>query len=155
MVRGRPRFSVGILTYNSEGTLAMCLRAILGQGFPRDDLDVFIVDAGSTDATTRIAAEYGVQVYTEKGCARGRGRNICVERAKSDFLVMLDSDIVIPKGWLAMVEDSFKDPSVVEVSSPYYTPEPKGLVKRVVYYLTSGWQVHTKGALRRENWVSE
>lgn len=152
----RPRLSIGVLTFNSDRTLEMCLKSILRQGYSRDDLDIFLVDAGSTDQTLRMACDYGIQVYAEAGCTRGRGRNICIERARSDLLVMLDSDIVIPAGWLSAVERHFDDPSVMEVASPYYTPEPKsGFVKRLIYYLTSGWEVHVKGAQKRENWVSE
>jgi glycosyltransferase involved in cell wall biosynthesis len=151
-----PRMSIGILTYNSGRTLALCLRAILRQGYPRDSLDIFIVDAGSTDDTLEIATDLGIQIYSEKGCTRGRGRNICIEKAKSELLVMLDSDIVIPKGWLSMVESHFQDQSLDEVASPYFTPKPRsGLVQNVIYYLTSGWEVRSKGALERENWVSE
>jgi glycosyltransferase involved in cell wall biosynthesis len=148
--------SVGILTYNSGRTIRLCLKALFCQGFRREDLDVFFVDAGSSDATLDIAREFGVQVYSEPGCARGRGRNVCIQKAKSDILVMLDSDIVIPKGWLLKVKGHFADPEVSEVASPYYTPVPNsGLLQRVIYYLTSGWEVHSKGAMVRENWVSE
>jgi hypothetical protein len=69
---------------------------------------------------------------------------------------MLDSDIVVPKGWLSKVQNHFGDPEISEVASPYYTPVPEsGLLQKVIYFLTSGWEVHSKGALERENWVSE
>jgi glycosyltransferase involved in cell wall biosynthesis len=152
----KPEMSVGILTYNSTRTLTQCLKALLAQGFEREGLDVFLVDAGSTDGTLQIAQEFGVQVYSEPGCTRGRGRNVCIEKAKSEILVMLDSDIIIPRGWLALVRKHFADPEISEVASPYYTPVPKSnMLRKVIYYLTSGWEVHEKGALERENWVSE
>jgi glycosyltransferase involved in cell wall biosynthesis len=152
----KPEMSVAIPTYNSARTLRLCLKALLAQGFNPEDLDVFLVDAGSTDGTIQIAKEFGVRVYSEPGCTRGRGRNVCIEKAKSDILVMLDSDIIIPRGWLSQVRDHFTNPEISEVASPYFTPVPKsGMLRRVIYYLTSGWEVHSKGALERENWVSE
>lgn len=149
-----PRFSIGILTFNSGKTLRKCLKAVFAQGYDIGDLDVFLVDAGSKDDTLEIAEEFGVLVYSEDGCTRGRGRNICIEKAKAETLVMLDSDIVIPRGWLLKVEEHFGNPAISEVASPYYTPEPaSGLIKKLIYFLTSGWEVHTKGALEREDWA--
>src|SRR5216683_4291834 len=75
----KPEMSVGILTYNSTRTLTQCLKALFAQGFEREGLDVFLVDAGSTDGTLQIAQEFGVRVYSEPGCTRGRGRNVCIE----------------------------------------------------------------------------
>ncbi|MDG6950024.1 MAG: glycosyltransferase family 2 protein [Nitrososphaerota archaeon] len=152
----RARFSVGILTCNSGKTLRKCLKSVLSQGYARSSLDIFLVDAGSRDETQRIAEEFGVLIYSEIGCTRGRGRNICIERAKEEILVMLDSDIVIPPGWLAKVEVHFRDPELSEVASPYFTPEPAtGMLRKIIYHLTSGWEVHVKGVGRIEDWVSE
>src|SRR5437660_8081960 len=81
----KPEMSVGILTYNSSRTLKHCLKALLSQGFARQNLDVFLVDAGSRDATLEIAREFGIQVYSEPGCRRGRARNVCIEKSKSDI----------------------------------------------------------------------
>jgi glycosyltransferase involved in cell wall biosynthesis len=152
----KPSMSVGILTNNSGRTLRLCLKALFSQGFDRKELDVFLVDAGSSDGTLETAREFELQVYSEPGCTRGRGRNICIEKAKADILVMLDSDIIIPRGWLQKVWQHFVDPEVSEVASPYYTPVPKaGIVQKVIYYLSSGWAARHLGALERENWVSE
>jgi glycosyltransferase involved in cell wall biosynthesis len=148
--------SIGILTCNSERTLRKCLKAVLSQEYDRDQLDLFVLDAGSKDKTLEIAREFGVQVYSEAGCTRGRARNLCIEKAKAEILVMLDSDIIIPKGWLSLVAKHFADPEVGEVASPYFTPVPtSSILQKVIYYVTSGWEVHVKGAMRREDWVSE
>jgi glycosyltransferase involved in cell wall biosynthesis len=155
-IDGNRYMSVGILTYNSERTIGKCLKAVLSQEYDRDFLDIFLLDAGSKDRTLEIARELSVQVYSEAGCTRGRARNLCIEKAKAEILVMLDSDIIIPKGWLSMVANHFADPDIGEVASPYFTPVPSSsILRRVIYYLTSGWEVHIKGALERENWVSE
>src|SRR5207302_2140178 len=140
-----------ILTLNCGRTLRMCLKALFSQGFERNELDVFLVDAGSFDTTLQTAKEFELHVYSEPGCTRGRGRNICIEKARADILVMLDSDIIIPIGWLQKVWEHFADPEISEVASPYYTPVPKAsIIHRVIYYLTSGWNVHYGGALEGE-----
>ena len=151
-----PSISIGIVTLNSGRTLRQCLKAVFSQGYARDKLDVFVVDAGSTDDTLAIAEDFEVSAYSEAGCTRGRARNICIQKARAEIFVMLDSDVVIPNGWLMAAEKYFTDPEVVSVSSPYFTPEPRGgVIRRVIYYLTSGYEFHTHRALKRENWVTE
>lgn len=147
--------SVAVLTYNSQRTLEKCLKAVLCQGYNRSQLDIFLLDAGSKDRTLEIAEGFGLPVHTEVGCTRGRARNLCIEHAKAEILVMLDSDIVIPRGWLSLVAEHFGNPEVGEVASPYYTPVPTtSILQKVIYYATSGWEVHVKGARSREDWVS-
>ena len=51
------KLSIVIPTLNSERTLPECLDAIIGQTFPRDQYEIVIADAGSSDSTRAIAIE--------------------------------------------------------------------------------------------------
>jgi len=125
----------------------------MDQGYSKDEVEILVSDEGSTDDTIDIAHEFDVSVYVEQGRTCSKGRNLFLEKARADIMVMVDSDEVIPPGWLSRLEELFEDPAVTEVSGPYYSPEPKsGLVSRVIYYLTSGWQFASKGGRKRANW---
>jgi len=133
--------------------LRQCLGAIFDQGFKKEEFQVLISDAGSSDKTIDIAAEFGVHVFSDPGRSRGKGRNFFVHNAGADILVMVDSDEVLPPDWLKTVQELFNSPEVVEVTGPYYTPEPKvGLVGKVIYELTSGWEFKSKSGRKREGW---
>ena len=59
------KLSIVIPTLNSERTLPECLDAIIGQTFPRDQYEIVIADAGSSDSTLAIAREKGVDRSVE------------------------------------------------------------------------------------------
>lgn len=131
--------TVAVIAYNAERTLRACLEAIFNQNCQRELYEVILVDSGSTDSTIEIAREFPVRIFVEKGCTRGRARNICLREAYGEIVVMVDSDVICPRDWLSKAIDAFKDPTVAAISGRYVTPKPElGLISSVIYYLTSG-----------------
>ncbi len=96
-----PRISVVVPFYNLEDLLDDCLRSIAAQSFT--DLEVIMVDYGSTDGSVAIAAKQAaadprftlVQV-PHHGTAPGYARNQGVERARGEFLAFVDADDMLP-----------------------------------------------------------
>ena len=95
-----PRISVVVPFHNNEDLLDECLRSIAAQTFT--DLEVIMVDDGSTDGSSEIAAARAaadprftlVQVPNGgPGYARNRG----VERATGEFLAFVDADDALPR----------------------------------------------------------
>jgi glycosyltransferase involved in cell wall biosynthesis len=50
-----PSISIVIPTYNGEQTLAQCLESIVKQDYPREKVEIIIVDGGSKDKTLDVA----------------------------------------------------------------------------------------------------
>ncbi|MCX8096159.1 MAG: glycosyltransferase [Spirochaetes bacterium] len=89
-------FSVIIPTLNSERTLEMCLKSIVNQSVGRENIEILIIDGGSSDKTLEIAKNYGARIlYNEK-----KNREFAVykgiENSISKYLIFVDSDEVIP-----------------------------------------------------------
>lgn len=90
--------SVIIPTYNNGPVLAEALRALQRQTLDQDEMDLVIVDDGSTDGTASIAAEFSGQLkhryiwHQNLGAAAARNHGASV--AKSELLLFLDSDVV-------------------------------------------------------------
>lgn len=100
--------SVVVPAYNVEDYLDECLGSILSQSY--DDLEVVVVDDGSTDATATIAARYAdsdarVQLHRQANAGLGAARNVGVELARGELLAFADSDdVVFPGAYRALVE---------------------------------------------------
>jgi glycosyltransferase involved in cell wall biosynthesis len=80
-------------------TLASCLAQ---PGIVAEN--VVVVDDGSRDGTTRIAAEFGVQLLRMGGQGPGAARNAGLDWALSEppeYLLLVDADVVLPPDWLA------------------------------------------------------
>lgn len=88
----RPVVSVVILTLNSEPYIERCLRSLQRQTFA--DFEALIVDAGSTDRTEAIAAQFDARFKwlslprSDMGAARNHGMRM----SEGEFLCFLDSD---------------------------------------------------------------
>lgn len=83
--------SVVLSVYNEEAKLARTLEAL-----PWVD-EIIVVDNESTDQTASIAKKYGAIVYKEKNnLMLNINKNIGFTKAKSDWILNLDGDEVVP-----------------------------------------------------------
>lgn len=112
---------------NSEKTLPACLDAIRAQTLPRDDYEIVVADAGSSDRTVDIARAAGVDVITENPLRTGEaGKTAGIKAAHGDIVALVDSDNILPDpSWLARMLAPFGDPDVVATEPIDYTVRPQ------------------------------
>jgi glycosyltransferase involved in cell wall biosynthesis len=84
-------FTFCVCTFNSEKTLGKCLQSI---NMVADKSKVLVVDHNSTDATIKIAEEFGAEIIFEN-VGLGRARQVCFENVTTKYLVFVDSDVEI------------------------------------------------------------
>ena len=77
----QPRISVIIPAYNTQTLLERCVRSVCAQTYPQSQMEIIIVDDGSTDGTgilgDRLAAEYAnVICYHEANAGSSAARNM-------------------------------------------------------------------------------
>ncbi|MDN5893833.1 MAG: glycosyltransferase, partial [Nocardioides sp.] len=103
-----PVLSVVIPAYNVEAYLGECLDSLLAQKFT--DLEVIVVDDGSTDGTHSVASAFARQdlritVLHQSNSGQGIARNLGVEHARGEFLAFIDADDTVPpRAFARMVE---------------------------------------------------
>ena len=83
--------SVVVTTKNEAANIAACLHSF--DGF---DVELIVVDNGSTDDTKKIAESLGA-IVLDKGPERSAQRNLGWRTAKSDWVIVLDADMILPK----------------------------------------------------------
>jgi glycosyltransferase involved in cell wall biosynthesis len=104
-----PYFSIVVPVYNRAGTIARAIDSILGQTI--DDLEVIVVDDGSTDDTPAVIAAYGdtrVRSTSQANAGPGAARNTGATLARGDVLTFLDSDDEALPGWLFAYASAFE-----------------------------------------------
>jgi glycosyltransferase involved in cell wall biosynthesis len=87
--------SIIIPTYNEEGYLDATLRN-LTVNLTDFEHEIIVVDGGSLDATVSIAERYGVTLIRMGRSTIAKARNVGAERAKGDYFVFIDADVIIP-----------------------------------------------------------
>ena len=95
------RISVVVPIYNVEPFLDECLRSIAGQTFA--DLEVVMVDDGSTDGSAAIADRFAAadgrfRLISQPNAGLGAARNTGLDAATGEHLAFVDSDDVLPPG---------------------------------------------------------
>ena len=97
------KLSILIPAYNVERWLPRCLNSILSQ--VEDDIEIVIVDDGSTDTTLQCANEFaekwnGIRVFSKHNEGVGAARNYLLDKACGEFIWFVDSDDYIAEGAL-------------------------------------------------------
>lgn len=96
--------SAVILTYNSEKHIGACLDSLLvALGSLPGPNEIFVVDNGSTDRTQKILENYQATedpivhtVLLDRNRGTTVSRNIALRQASGDFILVIDSDVVVP-----------------------------------------------------------
>jgi cellulose synthase/poly-beta-1,6-N-acetylglucosamine synthase-like glycosyltransferase/peptidoglycan/xylan/chitin deacetylase (PgdA/CDA1 family)/spore germination protein YaaH len=115
----RPPVSVVIAAYNEEKVIRRTVESVLAGGYP--DLEVIVVDDGSTDGTLGIlrhafAGDPRVRVYTQANQGKSAALNHAIGNAANEILVALDADTVFPAGTIEKLVRHFHDARVGAVS---------------------------------------
>lgn len=92
-VRG-PLVSVAIPVFNGRLTVAQALESLLAQTYR--DLEIIVVDDGSTDGTEEVLHSFGsaIRVIRQHNAGIAAARNAGVVAARGDFIALMDADDV-------------------------------------------------------------
>lgn len=100
----QPKLSIIIPTLNEEYFLPFLLSSIKNQTYK--NYEIIVADAGSTDKTLKIAQEYNCKI-TDGGLP-GVGRNKGAAIARGEYILFLDSDVMLPENFLQNTIAEFK-----------------------------------------------
>jgi GT2 family glycosyltransferase len=139
--------------YNGERFLREAVESVLTEGFR--DLELVVLDDGSTDATPRILEEYAagdsrVLVHRKEGKNLAEALNRCVAHSSAPLLARLDADDVsIPGRLEAQVGFMKENPNVVLLGGQAELIDEEGATFGIASYPTADAELRT--ALRTIN----
>lgn len=128
-----PKVSILVATYNSELTINECLKALFELNYPKDNLEIIVVDGCSEDATVNIAQKYPVTVVSEPLSAPA-AYNQAMKIVSNDVLGFVDSDAKVEKEWLNKLVAHLSDPQVAGVSGGIETWNAENVWARSIGY---------------------
>ncbi|PLS27456.1 glycosyltransferase [Bifidobacterium anseris] len=108
MERHAQKISVIIPVFNNERYLPRCCDSVLGQTYK--DIEVVLVDDGSTDGTPTLCDRYAAQdarvkVVHQSNGGEGAARNAGLAAASGDWIMWVDSDDWIEERWIEYFAD--------------------------------------------------
>jgi glycosyltransferase involved in cell wall biosynthesis len=93
-----PGFSVVIPTYRRRGSLERTLTSLRRLEYPRDRLEVIVVNDGGDDGTAEMARRleigFKLRLFEQNNSGPGAARNLGVEQAAFPYVLFLDDDVI-------------------------------------------------------------
>ena len=150
------KYSFIIPVYNRPGEVAELLESLQQQRLK--DFEVIVVEDGSQipckDVCDQFAGILALRYYSKPNSGPGQSRNYGVERARGEWVIILDSDVVLPSDYLGAVDkalaaqgepsgaredgapvDAFGGP---DASHPSFTPVQKAISYSMTSFFTTG-----------------
>ena len=134
------RYSIIIPVYNVQEYLVRCVESIVDQNYPKDKLQVLLVDDGSTDNSGALCDAFAdsysfIEVYHKTNGGLSDARNYGMERATGEYILFLDSDDYLSADACAKFNEAIaaqpKKPDVVAAAMVKHIREEEILVGRV------------------------
>lgn len=124
--------SVIVPIYNAEKLLSRCIDSILGQSY--SDLELLLINDGSTDASGEICDEYAmkhacIRVFHKQNGGVSSARNWGIENAKGDWLAFCDADDYVDVEYLASLLPAGNEDFVMDSSFTKSTTLPNRVWK--------------------------
>jgi len=139
------KYSIIVPVFNRPDEVDELLESLLSQ--EEKDFEVIIVEDGSQVPCKKVCDKYAdrldLHYYYKENSGPGQSRNYSAERAKGDYLLILDSDVVLPKGYIRAVSeelnrepaDAFGGPDCAHES---FTDTQKAISYSMTSFFTTG-----------------
>jgi cellulose synthase/poly-beta-1,6-N-acetylglucosamine synthase-like glycosyltransferase len=118
----RPFVSIIVAARNEERHIAACVESLLSLTYPRDILEIIIVDDRSTDRTREICERYAsvnphlnvISGISGSGHLQGKPNAVAqgIQASTGEVLLFTDADCIVPRGWVEGIASHYADPSV-------------------------------------------
>jgi len=130
------KITIIIPAFNEEKGIAKTIESALSVDYPKNKLEIIVVDDGSRDRTFEIASKFknrGVRVFRKKvNGGKGAAINLGIKNAKGSIIFTMDADnTIIEKKALRIMAPYFQDKRVMCVAPIMAIYKPKGVLQRV------------------------
>jgi cellulose synthase/poly-beta-1,6-N-acetylglucosamine synthase-like glycosyltransferase len=131
-----PFVSIIIPAKNEERHLRSCISSLQQLDYPKEKIEIIIVDGLSTDNTAGVALEMGAKVISNEKQTVSPGRNIGFENAKGELIAFTDADCIVDPQWLSNCIKYFEnDETVACAGGPNFTPSDESSFGKAVGFV--------------------
>ena len=139
------KYSIIVPVFNRPDEVDELLESLSNQTLK--DFEVIIVEDGSVKNCKDVCDKYAdilvLHYYAKENSGPGQSRNYGAERAGGDYLLILDSDVVLPENYLQAVEDTLRNAPTEafggpDAAHPSFTPVQKAISYSMTSFFTTG-----------------
>ena len=138
------KYSIIVPVYNRPDEVDELLESLSNQ--TQKDFEVIIVEDGSIKTCKDVCDKYAdilvLHYYAKENSGPGQSRNFGAERANGEWLIILDSDVVLPEGYLAAIDSAISSDIAAfggpDAAHPSFTPIQKAISYSMTSFFTTG-----------------
>lgn len=139
------KYSIIVPVFNRPDEVDELLQSLVGQTLK--DFEVVIVEDGSEKPCKNVCDKYAGKIdlkyFMKKNSGPGQSRNYGAERANGEYLIVLDSDVVLPEDYLKAVDDELNsEPSDAfggpDCAHDSFTETQKAISYSMTSFFTTG-----------------
>lgn len=137
-----PALSIIIPAFNEEKNISKTIKSVLNQDYPKDKLDVIVVNDGSTDKTSKIIKKFRkIKIINQKRQGKAVALNTGLKHVKTDLVGFIDADSYLLKNALKNMVGYFEMNRVGSVMGTIKVDRPKKILERLqrIEYLLFGF----------------
>ena len=142
------RYSVIIPVYNRPKEVDELLESLCTQTFT--DFEVIVVEDGSNETSESVCEKYQRQLdlkyFFKPNSGPGPSRNYGAEHSSGEYLIILDSDVIVPKDYLQHIEDRLKANPTDAFGGPDRAHESFTSIQKAINYSMTSF--FTTGGIR-------
>jgi GT2 family glycosyltransferase len=123
--------TIAVCTRNRAAVLAQCLASLDGQLGEPGQIEVLVIDNGSSDGTGALLADWAAggdrrRVVAEPAVGLSRARNTALAASNADVVVFTDDDALVPPTWAGAHLAAYADLTVGAAGGPVGLVWPAG-----------------------------
>ncbi len=136
--RVKTNFKVSIIVpaYNEEKVLPKSLPSLIAQTHP--NIEIIVVDDGSTDLTYQIAKNYefesdtkSLKVLTKPNSGKANAINYGIKHATGELIMVVDADSKLDKNAVELMAGYFINPEIAAVAGSVYVSNQNNLITKL------------------------
>jgi cellulose synthase/poly-beta-1,6-N-acetylglucosamine synthase-like glycosyltransferase len=142
-----PKFSIIVPTKDEETVIGRCLNGLLDLDYPKDKLEIIVVDGNSADATCKVCSDFSAKypgsfkiVNEKESKGKPTALNLALPYATGQIVGVFDADSVPEKDVLRKVASYFGDKQLMAVQGRTTSlNEKRNILTRVVSAEEKAW----------------
>ena len=137
--RSEPSVCIVVPCFNEATTLSGTLHSLISLQYPRDKLEIIVVDDGSSDHTLSIARTFEnsrpdrrtIRVFSKENGGKHTAMNLALSHTRAELIGGLDADSIVHSGALLRIVRVFDNREVAAVTPGIHVRAPQTLLQHV------------------------
>lgn len=130
-----PQVAVVVPCFNEEAGVVATVKSLLELDYPKDKLEILLVNDGSTDNTLatiqQFASDPRIKIFSKENGGKHTAMNLALGETQAELIGCLDADSIVAKDALLRIIPVFSNPRIAAATPGIHVRDPKSLLQHL------------------------